>query len=279
MRKYLIIIAILAVFELVCSTYLVTWRHNFWDAVSLKHGIEMAYQLGIFTVLALSLCITTAYSGYCMTLAGIAWRNDLTGCAVRHDLIDGNGKVRGDIENLSQRIQSDLIEYPQLFLSLSIGMSKALVYIAVFAIMLCTQFSFYYLLILVGYTIISTWVAKRLASPLIQLNYDSQRAEATYRNDLSNINFSICISIMLGLAKQTKKLNYFQVLFSQCSVIIPICIFIPVYFSTNATLGVLMAVTSLMGTLLDNMSYPINTYDSINRLLSSRRRLKEIEII
>jgi ABC-type uncharacterized transport system fused permease/ATPase subunit len=101
----------------------------------------------------------------------------------------------GKIENLRQRHQMDCSEYPDLMIQVIFGSGKALVYVIVFAISLSVNFSFHYLLIILGYAILSTWIAKKISLPLISLNYQSQRAEATYRNELSNDNFKGCVAI------------------------------------------------------------------------------------
>jgi putative ATP-binding cassette transporter len=84
---------------------------------------------------------------------------------------------------------------------------------------------------------------------------------------------------MYLLARQTKKLNYFQQFYGQVAVIIPICVLAPSYFAAAITFGVLMQAVSIMSTVLDNLSYGINSFGEINRLLSCKRRLKEAGVI
>lgn len=184
-----------------------------------------------------------------------------------------------NIENLRQRHQQDSQEYPDLFINLCFGLFKAIIYLIVFSVTLILEFSYIYLILIVVYAIINTYVAKRIATPLIGLQYETQRVEATYRGNLSTDGFNDCIRIMLGVAKRTKKLEYFQTFYGQIGVLIPICIVAPSYFAGVITFGSLMQAQSIMSTILENSSYGINSFAIINKFLSCRKRLKEINLI
>lgn len=283
MKKYLTAMLILGLGEIGLAAYLTHWREWFWNAVQSKNIEVFTHGIGIFTVVALLLCIIAAYASYCGALAAIKWRQSLNSKALykynARELAIDYGDVPV-VENFNQRIQQDCMEYPQLFINIIYGLAKALVYIGVFAVMLIMQFKASYLLYITLYAVISTLVARKIAVPLIELNYTSQGAEATYRNKLSFPHFDRCIEIMLGLAKKTKRLNYFQVLYGQCAVIVPLLIIAPEYFSNPLmTLGLLISANSILSTLLDNMSFLINSFTDINRLLSCKKRLEEVEII
>jgi putative ATP-binding cassette transporter len=271
MKRYLIYMALLSIIEIALAFYLTEWRHTFWDFVEKRNYNGFLTQIGIFTGVALVLCFVASYAQYCGTLAAIKWREKLN--------TKTSSVARPSIENLNQRIQEDCKEYPDLMIQVLFGFGKALVYVIVFAISLAISFSWVYLTIILTYAILSTWIAKKISMPLISLNYQSQRAEATYRNGLSVRNFEDCIQIMLGLAKKTKHLSYFQTFYGQVAVILPIVIVAPAYFSAALTLGGLMQCTSIMSTISDNLSYGINSFNIINRLISCRKRLKEIGVI
>jgi len=77
MRKYLVIVGILALVEIFLALYLTEWRNNFWDAVSLKQGVNFVRQLLIFTGVAVTICFVSGASGYFMSLCAIEWRKEL----------------------------------------------------------------------------------------------------------------------------------------------------------------------------------------------------------
>jgi putative ATP-binding cassette transporter len=169
--------------------------------------------------------------------------------------------------------------YPDLWLNLAYGLLKAVMYILVFSISLTLSFSWWFLGILIVYSVIGTLLTHYIARPLIHLNYEQQRLEASYRNNLTVDNFGSCIRIMLGLAKKQKHLTYFQQFYGQLGVIVPLLIIAPIYFTGGMTLGTLMRFNSLSATILDNMSYGITSFGQINRLRSCRKRLKEAGIL
>jgi len=183
------------------------------------------------------------------------------------------------IENLGQRRQDDCTMYPDLMLTLGVGSAKAVSYILIFSTSIITMYGYVYLLYFILYCIVGSYLTSKIARPLIELNYQQQRAEATYRNDLSINNFQDCIHIMLGLAKKQKHLTYFQQFYGQLGVIVPLLVIAPVYFTTGMTLGSLMRFNSLSSTVMDNLNYGVSSFAMINKLVSCRRRLLEAGII
>lgn len=273
MKKYLFWLGIFSILEIGMALYLTSWRESFWNDISNKNATGFITQLVIFSAVALAICFVSGFSGYLSNLTSIKWREKLNSkafsvCESTHS-----------IENLNQRIQEDCMSYPDLVLNLAIGGIKALMYIIVFSISLMLYFHWWYLSILIAYTIIGSILTNYIAKPLIHLNYEQQRAEASYRNDLTITNFKDCIFIMLGLAKKQKHLTYFQQFYGQVGVVLPLLIIAPTYFHSAMTIGLLMRFSSLSSTILDNMSFGINSFAMINRLLSCKRRLKEAKIL
>jgi len=271
MKKYIALLISFAILEIGLALYLTVWREHFWNAVSTKQSLDFIHQLIIFTGVALVICFVSGFSGYLVLLTAIKWRQLLNdkAFAIRESRI----------ENMNQRIQEDCMTYPDLWLNLAYGTLKAVIYIVVFSVSLVLSFSWVFLGILLAYSLIGTGLTHYIARPLIHLNYEQQRLEATYRNNLTINNFEDCIMIMLRLAKKQKHLTYFQQFYGQLGVIVPLLIIAPSYFTTGMTLGALMRFNSLSSTILDNMSYGISSFSSINKLISCRRRLKEANIL
>ena len=302
MKRYIIWLILLAIIELVLSLYLTYWKESFWNSISNREQLQFLQQLGIFTIVAVVIGFVSGLSGYLISLTAIKWRGILNAKAVakinmvcttckgsgqdvqRPDSwmcydCKGSGVHESRIENISQRVQEDCTAYPDLVLNLGWLSVKAIIYVIVFSVALVYSFSVWYLLILLGYTIMGTIVTRYIAHPLVHLNYENQRAEASYRHELTVGKFEDCIRIMLGLAKKQKHLTYFQQFYGQVGVVIPLIIIAPVYFSTGMTLGLLMRFNSIGNTIIDNMNMGVNSFASINKLLSCRRRLREINVI
>lgn len=265
--------SVLTIIEISLILYLTYWRDAFWGAV-IHHNLHIfTIQLGWFTVASLGYVFVYGTFIYFNSMAAIKWREILTkkAFAVREQQIQ--------CDNLNQRIQEDCSEYPRLMLNTLFGLGRALLYIVVFSITLYKFSNGWCIPVLILYSVIATLVAKWIAKPLITLNYQSQAAEATYRDDLIHPKLIHCILIQVSLAKQTKKLAYFQSFYGQLGVLIPLLLVAPTYFAGLMTFGLLMQITKIMDVILENLSYGINSFNDINRLYSSYQRLSEIKLI
>ncbi len=156
-----------------------------------------------------------------------------------------------------------------------------------FSVIIALTLPTYYLIIPTLYTIIGTYIAAKIANPLINLNYINQVKEAAYRallvyktrfeqkKDLYEEVYSNNYNLFI----KTKHLNYFQNFYNQITIIIPHLLLAKLYFGAIISFGVLMQMASGMVELINQGSYLINSFSDINKLLASRKRLKELEII
>jgi len=248
------------------------WRNSFWESITAKDVPIFITQLEIFTVVALLYCFVAGMSVYIARLTALKWTNSL---------VDESYKLFGvsQVKNLNQRIEQDCMEYPDLFIQLFFGVIKSFGYILVFSFAIYYNFSIQYVLILLVYAILASVVTKYVAKPLIKMNYEQQGAAATFRNQIIKQNFIELFQITLGIARRSKYLSYTQTFFGQLSVVLPIIIIAPAYFTTGMTFGSLMQLQGSCNTLLDNLLMPMNSFAQINRLLSCRKRLKEVNIL
>ena len=271
MKKYIALLILFAAIEISLALYLTYWREEFWTAVSTKQSAVFAHDLMTFTIAALAICVVSGISGYLVNLSTIEWRKKLNDKAfLCKDTT---------IENFNQRQQQDAWDYPDLMLNLSYGGVKAVMYIVVFSVSLIASFGWGYLVAITLYCLGGTAITHWVAKPLVALNYEQQRAEATYRNNLTIENFGDCVRLMLGIAKKTKRLSYSQVFIGQLGVIVPLLLIAPAYFTTGMTLGTLMRFNSVAGTIVDNLTFGVSQFGLINRLRSCKLRLKEGKII
>lgn len=273
MRKWIIFLVLLAIGEISIALYLTHWSHQFWQSVGDKVLTDFYTQLGYFTIAALIYCFISGMSVYVARRASVEWSKIL------YENTKNREFSQYAFDNIPQRIENDINVYPQLAIGLIFGFMKAFGYIVVFSIALCTQLSYIYVIILSIYTVIGFFIGKKVAQPLIKLNYNQQAANATFRREIIQENFQKCVHLWLGVAVQTKKLTYFSSFWGQLSVILPLILIAPAYFGTAMTLGALMQGVRIMNTLLENLLYPLNSFGNINDLLASRKRLKEIDII
>lgn len=271
MKRYVFYLIMIASLEIGLSLYLTSWRESFWDSIVAKQGDIFLQQLGVFTVVALALCFLSGYGGYLVNLTVIEWRKKLNTKALT--------LKETKIENVGQRVQQDALDYPDLMLNLGWELVKSIMYILVFSGAMLYSFPWYYLAILVVYGVIGTYLTKKIAFPLISLNYQVQKKEATYRTTLTKDSFDQCVALMWSTAIRQKYLSYFQTFYGQLGVIVPYLLIAPLYFMGGMKVGELMRFASTAGTVLDNLSFGVNSFGKINKLLSCRKRLKELGCI
>ncbi len=136
MKKYIALITALSILEIALALYLTFWRHTFWDYIVAKNLHGFYTYIVIFTLVAITICIVTAYITYLSTLAAIKWREKLNAVAIQ--------KQHVSIENVNQRIQQDCDDYPTLVLDLLGGAAKAVLYVVVFSATLVYEYSYIY---------------------------------------------------------------------------------------------------------------------------------------
>lgn len=261
----------LSIIEVSMVGYIAFWREGFWNAVSTRNLHVFTIYLVMFTVAALVACVVSGYATYLIQYTGLILRRKLTRKAIKIDTVG--------IENASQRIQQDCLDYPTLLLGLSIGLAKTAAMAMIYSYIIVTQLGYLYLLIPVLYSILGTAIAGKLASPLIGLNYLNQVVEASFRGKLTKMNYALVHRNNHNLFRTTKFLAYFQSFYGQIGVIVPYIILAPVYFSGKIVFGVLMQVAASLGEIIASLSYFITSFNDINRLLSCRKRLKELGVL
>lgn len=269
-KKYIILLSLIVVAEIALALWLSVWREVFWDAVAVRDLHTFFVQLGVFSIIVGGLVLVSGISNYILALTTIDYRKKLTAIATA---------VTIDVENKAQRIQEDCKDYPFFVVNLVFGAVKSIGYCVVFLIALVSITHWSMIIPILIYVLVGTYITKRFANPLTSLNYSSQRAEANYRQSLSSVDFEQAIRLSLGIAINQKKLNYIQTLYNQIGVIVPILLVCPSYFAGAITMGALFRITGTMGTLIDNLSYGASSYGMYNRMLSCRRRLKEMGVI
>lgn len=269
--KLILVMVVLTILECGLVGYIAYWREPFWDAVNTLNITKFIWYIGYFTIAALSACIISSYNQYIQSYTALIFRYRLSRKALKFkpDLVEGQ----------SQRIQEDCLSYPMLLINLSVGLFRNVSLLSVFIFILVSKLGLFYLILPIIYATIGTLLAAKLAKPLINLNYVNQVLEAKFRQILTKLNYAKVHKNNVILFKTTKHLAYFQYFYNQITVIIPYIILAPLYFSLKMTFGVFMQCASVMNSVIDCLSYFINSFNDINKLLSCRKRLKELEVI
>ncbi len=273
-------ILLLVVLDCALGAGIMYWREFFWSAVSDRNVVAFWRYTAYFVVMALGSCYVYGKTQFVLNKVALDIRSKLTSKALKMARY-------GSIEGGAQRVQEDCLVYPTLFLQLSSGIFRSIVMIVSFTIIICFALPAKYVILPILYAIIGTYIAARIAAPLINLNFINQVKEAAFRHMLSKRSkmehkLTVYDEVYVNnysLFMKTKHLNYFQTFYNQVTVIIPYLLLAPLYFSAIISFGVLMQVASGMIEMINQASYLIYSFSDISKLLASRRRLKEIEII
>lgn len=269
---YISFLVILVLVDCGLGAFIGVWREGYWGALEAKQFNLWLWYISQFSVVALISCLISGWSSYIGNIIGLHYRTKLTRKALKihHNI---------EIEGKQQRIQEDCMNYPQLLIFLITGLFKSLVMICVFMTIIFIQLPYWYVIIAFLYAVLGTYLASKIAKPLINLNYLNQAVEAKFRQFLTKINYKSAHRNNIEIFKRLKFLNYFQSFYSQITVIIPHVLLLFVYFSGKITFGIFMQVAASIAELINNLSYFVNSFDDINRWLSCRKRLKEMQVL
>lgn len=215
----------------------------------------------------------------------------------------------GGMDNPDQRIQEDIDLFVSLTLQLLLGILKQMTTIAAFAVVLwelsgvlavplgggTVEIPGYMLWFSLLYSMAGTALAHLVGRKLISLNYEQQRYEADFRfsmarmrensesvafyrgEDAENVGFwdrfGLVIQNFRSLMRQTKFLNFYANSYMQLAIIAPLILAAPRYFAGEMALGGLMQTVSAFGRVQDGLSYFVEAYDTIAKLVSVIHRL------
>lgn len=268
----IVILVVLCLLDMSGTAYIVYWREGFWAAVSNKQVHQFFVLISYFTIAALLLCLIMGLEQYVMNKLALNWRRILTRKAF-------SIRESRTVEGHQQRIQEDCRDYPLLWINLIqlVGMQAIMSVFFIYVIAhntgaLLTLIPLVYSL---SGTVLSYWVAY----PLIKLNYLNQVKEAAFRQSLTRLDYAKVHRNNHELFIKTKHLNYFQYFFGQLTAIFPYLIIAGSYFSGKMVFGVYMQTASTISHLTDALGSLVNNFDKINRLLSCRKRLKEMGVL
>lgn len=279
-KWYLFSILVLVLIEVSLVGAIGIWREYFWNAVEQRMLHKFIILLAYFSGFALIACFVSGFTQYLINYLSLLVRTDLTHKAVKLPI--------KETEGFEQRVQEDCAHYPWYAITLSVGLLRNALVLAVFIGIIIHQVGILYVGLPIVYVLVGTFIAYKLAKPLINLNYLNQCLEAklrrfliTYKNKQLSLSttYAEVFDNNHQLFKTTKVLAYFQSFYNQVTVIIPYVLMFSLYFSSKITFGVFMQVASSMAHIIDSMSYFINSFNDINNFLSCRKRLVELGVI
>lgn len=300
------------------------WSNYFFNALQAYNLNQSIWLLVLFFVLATFYIVFGVYRYYISQLFGLRWRNWLTQQFVNRWLMHRdyyyleNFDVKTD--NPDQRIQEDISNLVSFSLSLSIGLVGsvttflAFIYVlwdlsGVIPITLGSLGTFnipgYLVWVAVIYSILGTYFAFKIGFPLVALNFEQQRREATFRfaaidlrshsenvalyggeHHQKNILFRLFQRVLENwyfIILRQKSLLWFTLGYSQVAVALPMLVALPNYFRKVFLLGGVMQSIRAFGQIQEALSFFITSYTTIaewravnQRLITFLNHLEEI---
>ncbi len=300
------------------------WYNYFYNALQEydKHGAVSL--LIVFMFLATVFIVISVYRYYVSQYFGLRWRQWMTNQFISRWLEKHsyyyleNFDVHTD--NPDQRIQEDVNAIVSLTLELIVGFVGAITTFFAFIYILWTLSGIlkiplgHWILVVPGYlvwvailySILGTWITFKMGLPLVSLNFEQQRREATFRFAAIDLRtHAEDVALYRGEASQSKILhkhfgrvleNWYLIIirqklllwftsgYSQMSVFLPLLVVLPNYFNKVFLLGGLMQSLRAFSSIQDALSFLINSYTTIaqwravnKRLLTFLNHMAEVE--
>ena len=290
------------------------WYNYFYDALQAydQHGVIRL--LVVFCMIAAFYIVLAVYRYYISQLFGLRWRRWLTEQFVGRWLQKRSYYLLETFDektdNPDQRIQEDVGSLINFSIDLSMGLIGAITTFIAFIYILWQlsgeltfslgRFGTFHIqgyLVWVGvlYALIGTLLAFKIGRPLVPLNFEQQRREATFRYaavDLRTHAENVALyrgernqqSILYKLFGRVldnwyfiilrqKVLLWFSAGYNQVSVLLPLVVALPNYFDKVFLLGGLIQSLQAFGRVQDSLSFVVNSYPRIAEWQAVAQRL------
>lgn len=301
------------------------WYNYFYDALQAYNKPDVIHLLVIFFILAGIYIVIAVYRYYISQTFGLRWRKWLTNQFINRWL-----QKRGyyyletfdeKTDNPDQRIQEDVNMLVNFSIDLSMGLISAITTFIAFIYILwqlsgeisiplgplgTLELDGYLVWIGVIYAFIGTYFTFKIGRPLVPLNFEQQRREATFRFAAVDVRaHSENIALYKGEKNQQtilqrlfgrvlenwyfiilrqKLLLWFTAGYNQASVVLPLVVALPNYFDKVFLLGGLIQSIQAFNRVQDSLSFIVNSYPRIaewqavsQRLTTFANHLTEVE--
>lgn len=290
------------------------WYNYFYDALQAYNKPAVIRLLVVFFILAAIYIVVAVYRYYVSQLFGLRWRRWLTEQFINRWL---QKRAYYYLENFDettdnpdQRIQEDIGSLVNSSIDLSIGFVSAIATFVAFIYVLWQlsgefdiplgRFGTMHIpgyLVWVGvlYAFIGTVLTFKIGSPLVGLNFEQQRREATFRfaavdvrthaenvalykgeqhqKNILNRLFDRVLDNWLLIILRQKLLLWFTAGYNQASVVLPLVVALPNYFDKIFLLGGLIQSIQAFNRVQDSLSFIVNSYPRIAEWQAVGQRL------
>jgi putative ATP-binding cassette transporter len=280
---------------IVLSTYA---SNGFYTALQEQDPAAFLRNVGIFSITAVINIVQVMLSYYVTSFFILRWRTGLND-HILGDWINGHAYYRGQftdepVDNPDQRIQEDITSFANDSQDLAVGAVSSIVSLVSFSIILWNlsaplailgfEIPRALMFITYLYVIIATIIAFKIGHPLVRLNFLNERFTASYRYGLVRMRdnaenialyrgeqverrsllsrFLLIMGNYRDLIYRGVKFQGFNFTITQASVVFPLLVLAPRYFSGAIRLGDLTQAATAFGNVHDSLSFFRNQYDN-----------------
>ena len=315
-RAYLVfgVIIVMSIALVALDVIFSYWFNYFYNALQAYNKQQSIYLLEIFFALATVYIIIAVYRYYISQLFGLRWRRWLTEQFITRWLAKRDyyylEYFDEHTDNPDQRIQEDINALVISAISLSIGLISAITTFIAFIFVLwelsgeihlslghlgTLHIPGYLVWVAIIYSLIGTYFTFRIGYPLVPLNFEQQRREATFRFaaiDLRSHAEHVALyrgethqqSILQRLLNSVLDNWYFIILrqklllwftagYNQLAVALPLLVALPNYFGKVFLLGGLMQSLRAFAQIQEALSFLVNAYTQIAEWRAVSQRL------
>ena len=290
------------------------WFNYFYDALQEYKLHQAIYLLVMFFALAGLYIILAVYRYYISQVFGLRWRRWLTEQFIDRWLLNRDyyflETFDEHTDNPDQRIQEDINSLVVNSISLSIGLIGAVTTFLAFIYVLWQlsgklhlhlgslgtwNIPGYLVWVAIIYSSIGTYLTFKIGRPLVGLNFEQQRREATFRfaaidlrSHAENVAlyrgeghqksilqqlFGRVLDNWYAIILRQKLLLWFTSGYNQAAVALPLLVVLPNYFEKVFLLGGLMQSLRAFSSIQDALSFFVNSYPQIAEWRAVTQRL------
>lgn len=301
------------------------WINAFYDALQAYDKINVILLLKVFFFLAAIYIILAVYRFYIAQFFGLRWRKWLTQQFLSRWLAHKGYYYLENFDettdNPDQRIQEDILGLVNSTIDLFMGLLSAIVTFCAFIYVLwqlsgilqiplgplgTLNIPGYLVWVAIAYAALGTYLTFKIGRPLVSLNFEQQRREATFRfaavdlrshaehvalyraedhqRTVLNQIFSGVLENWYFIILRQKLLLWFTAGYNQISVALPLLVVLPNYFKKVFMLGGLIQSIQAFSHIQEALSFIVNSYTGIatwqatlGRLLTFLNHLYEVE--
>lgn len=289
------------------------WYNDFYDALQDYDVRSAYQLIVIFCFLATVIIVISVYRYYVQNYLALCWRRWLTNQFLHqwlgHKSYYYLENFEDKTDNPDQRIQEDINALVTSSLDLSVGIIAAITTFVAFIYILWTLSGHitlhfgsaifvipgYLVWVSIIYAIVGTFLAFKIGYPLVPLNFEQQKREADFRFALVDLRshaepvalyrgephersvlgklFERALTNWYAIILRQKLLLWFTAGYNQISVLLPLVVVLPNYFSKVFKLGGLIQALRAFTQIQDSLSFLVNSYSQIAVWRAVVRRL------